>query len=217
MQTIIQNTRSDTISRMGTPVLTYTIHYPSFTTTCSEEAADAISRFYADRAREAEDFCRTTLSSQALMQAEHAKKEGFPFFEYEFLSGFTVTYDADCFVSLYTDQYLYTGGAHGTTQRTSETWDFSSGKRLSLSDFYPNSPSYQERILKNLQRQVSEREKRAPYTYFDDYASLLRSTFNPESFYMTPKGIVIYYQQYDIAPYSTGLPEFLLPFRKRKS
>ena len=24
--------------------------------------------------------------------------------------------------------------------------------------------------------------------------------------------IVIYYQQYDIAPYSSGIPEFLLPF-----
>lgn len=217
MQTITQNTQSDTIAKQGTPVLSYTIHYPSFTTTCSKEAADDISQFYASRTRDAEDYCRTTLSSQASMQAEYARKEHYPFFEYEFLSGFTVTYDADCFASLYTDQYLYTGGAHGTTYRTSETWDFSSGKRLSLSDFYPDNPSYLELIFKNLERQTAEREKNAPYTYFDDYASLLRSTFNPESFYMTPKGIVIYYQQYEIAPYSTGLPEFLLPFRKRKS
>lgn len=31
---------------------------------------------------------------------------------------------------------------------------------------------------------------------------------------MTPDGIVIYFQQYDIAPYSSGLPEFELHFRK---
>ncbi|MFU2363539.1 MAG: RsiV family protein, partial [Clostridiales bacterium] len=35
-------------------------------------------------------------------------------------------------------------------------------------------------------------------------------TINFDSYYLTPKGIVIYFQQYDIAPYSSGLPEFLI-------
>ena len=48
-------------------------------------------------------------------------------------------------------------------------------------------------------------------TYFDDYAKLIQNTFNPDSFYLFPGGVVIYFQQYDIAPYATGLPEFVLP------
>ena len=118
--------------------------------------------------------------------------------------------------SLYTDQYTYTGGAHGSTIRTSDTWDFSSGRYLTLADFYPHNPSYREGIYRNLEQQVKEREKESSSTYFDDYSSLIRSTFKPENFFVTPNGIVIYFQQYDIAPYSTGIPEFLIPFKRNR-
>ena len=111
------------------------------------------------------------------------------------------------------DQYTYTGGAHGSTIRTSDTWDFSSGRYLTLADFYPHNPAYREGIFRILDQQVKAREKDSPSTYFDDYQALIRSTFKPESFFATPKGIVIYFQQYDIAPYSTGIPEFLIPFK----
>ena len=62
---------------------------------------------------------------------------------------------------------------------------------------------------------LAVRFKPEPVSYthlFDDYPELLRSTFQAGNFYLTPEGIVIYYQQYDIAPYSSGITEFLLPF-----
>ena len=158
----------------------------------------------------------TILASQASVQAEYAQKDNYPFFGYEFISAYTVTWNSGCMTSLYTDQYTYTGGAHGSTIRTSDTWDFSSGRYLTLADFYPHNPSYREGIYRNLEQQVKEREKESSSTYFDDYSSLIRSTFKPENFFVTPKGIVIYFQQYDIAPYSTGIPEFLIPFKRNR-
>ena len=48
--------------------------------------------------------------------------------------------------------------------------------------------------------------------YFEDYCKLVLDSFNPEQFYLVPRGntydLVIYFQQYDIAPYSTGIPTF---------
>lgn len=214
MQTITQRVLSDTVYSKGTAVLTYTIRYPYFSTTCSEAAALSINAFYSAAARKTEDYCRTVLASQASVQAEYAKKDSYPFFAYEFISAYTVTWNCGCMTSLYTDQYTYTGGAHGSTIRTSDTWDFNSGSYLTLADFYPHNRSYRESIMKNLEQQVNEREKNSPSTYFSDYPALIRSTFKPESFFVTPQGLVIFFQQYDIAPYSTGIPEFLIRFKK---
>lgn len=216
MQTITQKTLSDSIYDQRELLLTYTIHYPSFTTTCREDAARQINESYALSAREAADYCQMNLSVQASEDADYARNNNFPFHGYEVVSGYTITYNSDCITSLFTDWYTYMGGAHGTTLRTSDTWDFQSGRKLTLGDFYPHNPAYRESILKNLERQVKERLQTSPSAYFDDYVSLLQSGFKPENFYMTPEGIVIYYQQYEIAPYSTGIPEFLLPFRKNR-
>ena len=46
---------------------------------------------------------------------------------------------------------------------------------------------------------------------FEDYPYLLRNKFNQNHFFLRPGYIVIYYQQYEIAPYATGIPEFSIP------
>ena len=46
--------------------------------------------------------------------------------------------------------------------------------------------------------------------YFPDYCQLALETFRLENYYLTQKGIVIFFQQYDIAPYSSGIMTFLL-------
>ncbi|MFR3751201.1 MAG: RsiV family protein [Enterocloster sp.] len=39
----------------------------------------------------------------------------------------------------------------------------------------------------------------------------MRTKFNQNQFFLRPGYIVIYYQQYEIAPYATGIPEFSIP------
>jgi len=48
--------------------------------------------------------------------------------------------------------------------------------------------------------------------YFDDYEKNVANYFNPKSFYLVPDGIVIYFQQYEIAPYASGIPQFTIPY-----
>lgn len=212
MQTISQKTLTDIMRHDGIPVLTYTIHYPQFTTTCSPTSAQSINQFYEHQAKQTEIYCRTELYSQAAEQVLDAQENQFPFHSYEFLSVFHITYNTDCLTSLYTDQYTFLGGAHGITTRDSQTWDFCTGRRLELIDFFPNNPQFTEYIFKGIQQQIEEQLKTSSSLYFDDYASLLRGNFNINGFFVKPSGIVIYYQQYDIAPYSSGIPEFFFPF-----
>ena len=211
MQTITQRVLSDTVYSKGTAVLTYTIRYPYFTTTCSESAALSINAFYSAAAKKTEEYCHTVLASQASVQAEYAQKDNYPFFGYEFISAYTVTWNSGCMTSLYTDQYTYTGGAHGSTIRTSDTWDFSSGRQLHLDDISPLTPAALTGLQTAIEQQIAERLKESPGAYFEDYPYLLRNYFNQSQFFLRPGQIVIYYQQYEIAPYATGVPEFSFP------
>lgn len=47
-----------------------------------------------------------------------------------------------------------------------------------------------------------------PEIYFDNTCNLVLDTFNPKSFYLLKDRVVIYFQQYDIAPYSSGIRTF---------
>ncbi len=214
MQIISKKTLTDIMRYNGITVFTYAIHYPQFTSSCSSDAAQSINKFYEFRSRQSEVYCRTVLYPQAVDQARYVQKNQFPFNSYQFLSVFQTTYNKNCITSLYTDQYMYLGGAHGNTTRDSQTWDFNTGKQLSLEDFFPNNAQFTEYIFKGIQQQIEEQMKTAPSQYFDDYASLLRGNFNINGFFIKPSKVVIYYQQYDIAPYVRGIPEFLFPFQK---
>lgn len=76
-------------------------------------------------------------------------------------------------------------------------------------DLWPPESTY--KLKEYIEQQIAERLKSNPGSYFDDYSSLLQTSFNPDSYYLLPGGYVIYFQQYDIAPYATGLPEFFYP------
>lgn len=212
MQTITQHTMSDQMEYQGTPVLNCQIRYPQFQTTCSSEAGETVNEFYRSMAEEKRLYCRGNLYRDAVNALGYSQSSQYPFFPYEFDLDYKVTYNKDCIVSLYFDQYEFTGGAHGQTVRTSQTWDFSTGQQLGLGDFFQNQTDYIQEILAWIEYEIGGRLKTDPSAYFDDYHELIRSTFRENNFYITPQGIVIYYQHYDIAPYSSGLPEFLLPF-----
>lgn len=222
MQTITNKNLSDTMYYKNLPVLTYSIDYPAFATTCSTAAAKRINLHYETDAREQEQKCRTEVFRQATQLAEYRAANSYPFFGYEWKATYQITYNQYCLTSLYLEQYSYLGGAHGNTVRTSDTWDFRTGRRLTLGEFHIKNSTGTNRmpsaavatpkiLLPMIETQIVWRLKTTPGSYFDDYATLLRNSFHPESFYLTPEGLVIYYQLYDIAPYVTGIPEFLIP------
>lgn len=211
MQTITQQTLADTMCYQGHAILTYRIQYPSFTTTCSLSAAQSINDLYEKEAQAAEAYCRTILFPIALEQLRYRPADA-PVLEYQWLLTYQVTHNRGCITSLYSEQYSYMGGAHGISLRTSDTWDFKTGQRLTLPDFW-GIPfldiSQRAALFQAIELQIGERLVETPGSYFDDYPVLLRQNFRPESFYLVPAGMVFYYQPYDIAPYATGIPEFL--------
>lgn len=117
------------------------------------------------------------------------------------------------FLSVYIDKYEFTGGAHGSTVRSSDTWELSSGTNIPLYTFFKRGTDYERLLTEEIIKQAEYNMKQNPGIYFDDYKNLILKNFNQQNFYLTPQGLVIYYQQYDIAPYSTGIVEFTIPYK----
>jgi len=137
--------------------------------------------------------------------------------EYEWKSDYNITYNNAPFISMYSDAYQYTGGAHGLTVRKSENCNAVSGEALSLSEFFPEQSNYEELIKKEIIRQIGMRQKENPDTYFENYPALVGANFKADNYYIKaePERLIFYFQQYEIAPYSTGIPEFVIPIKKQ--
>ncbi|WP_230397241.1 DUF3298 and DUF4163 domain-containing protein [Novisyntrophococcus fermenticellae] len=217
MQTIYNKTLEDTMYYRTIPVFVYKINYPFFTTTCNADAGRQISAYYAAEAKKTETHCREDLFPLAVDSAGYRPSNQPPFHSYTLDVVYKITYNSACITSLYMEEYTFMGGAHGATIRTSHTWDFISGKQFELKDFFPDNPSYQQSIFENINAEIAKRQAAESEFYFENYKELVGNTFNPKSFYLTPDGVVIYFQQYDIAPYANGIPEFLFPFKMKNA
>lgn len=201
---------SEEMQYEGVTVLNYKIEYPEFIAGNYPKAIGEINLYYKDKALALQKTFRTKLYQMAVTQYLYDVKNGFPVIAYEALQTFEVTYNKACIISLYFDNYEFTGGAHGLTTRSSDTWNLQTRQILKLSELFECLFSYRSYIIKKIIAQI----KKNPDIYFDNYAELVEQNFNPDSFYSTKDGLVIYFQQYDIAPYSSGIREFLLPYNK---
>lgn len=153
-------------------------------------------------------YASIKLYHYAIEQYENSIKNHYPFNQHELVMRYAVSLNENCTLSTYFDRYEYTGGAHGITPRTSETFSLITGKKMKLKDYFINNENYKELIISKLQKQAQENLSLYPGIYFNDYKDLIVKNFNEDNFYLSSEVINFYYQQYDIGPYATGLVVF---------
>jgi len=196
----------------GHMIMTYTIKYPEFYSNTFQTLADKLNSFYRTRASMYEKKVIKNLYQQAMVEYEYSVANNFPVREFEAYEDFNVTYNQDCVLSLYFDQYEYTGGAHGMTIRSSDTWDLQRSKKMVLSDLFEKEQDYNAYVIAQINQQIAEDIASGDDMYFEDYQHLVVNNFKPNNFYLTEEGAVFYYQHYDIAPYAAGIRTFLIPY-----
>ena len=140
--------------------------------------------------------------------AREAKKQGFPFRPYELWIDYKVTYNKSGLLSLYTECYEYTGGAHGLTVRTQYNLSLNTGKEIALGELFREGTDYKGIINQEIARQISAE----PNKFFPAGDMGFKTIADNQSFYFEEGGIVIYFGLYEIAPYASGIPEFKIPF-----
>jgi hypothetical protein len=190
-------------------LLKYDIQYPQFYMDGMPVAC--LNQRYAAKAAAYAQYCRDTLFRQAKEQYEEDQQIDAPVRVFDAVTTFTVTLNENCTLSLYSDRYEYTGGAHGNTVRTSDTWDVPACAHIPLSALCTLPAGCRAYVIQQIVRQIEMQIAEGEY-YFDDYRKNTALYFNPRSFYLTHDGLTVYYQQYEIAPYSSGIPEFSIPY-----
>lgn len=149
------------------------------------------------------EFMRKTMQFKNEVQKQSVDAQRAP---YEAVARYFVSYNKNNILSLTTELYSYTGGAHGMTIRESYNIDLENGKNLPLNDLFKKDFDYQSIINKEIKKQIAA----APEgNYFKDEFKTIKEN---QPYYLKDNGIVIYFGLYEIAPYALGFPEFLIPY-----
>ena len=109
------------------------------------------------------------------------------------------------FVSLGQTIYQYTGGAHGMSFISAATIQLPSGRLCRLSDLFVVGANYQERLDGIVRREGASRG--LPLWDFHGVKA-------DSGFYLTDEGLVLYFQPYEIAPYSEGIVKILVRYQE---
>lgn len=195
----------------NTVVLTLSIRRPVVSIVGNSQAQRRINRNFSAQAGSFFYRASTILYRQAIREYIDAQVSDFPFRRFDAVMQYEITFNAECHLSSFNDRYEYTGGAHGSTLRASGTFDLNTGQKLTLRHFFPDEPNYRGLLLGQILMQADKNMEENPI-YFEDYRTLIVKYFNPESYYLSEEGFNIYYQQYEIAPYATGIVVFTIPY-----
>ncbi len=193
-------------------ILSYTIKYPQFVSDKFRLFLTKLNIHYKADAALYQKIHISKLYQMAVDDYEYSVTNGFPIHQYEVNVEYKVTYNENCILSLYFDRYEFTGGAHGTTKRNSDTWDLRKGIWMELTDFLPDNKNAAKYIQAEIIGQIEEEIKKGNNIFFEDYADLVKENFNSRNFYLAKEGIAVYFQLYEIAPYVSGIQTFIIPY-----
>lgn len=113
-------------------------------------------------------------------------------------------------IELNTWQY-YTGAAHGIAATQFLNWDNATGKVLGMADILV--PGAHDKYLQALREAHGRWLANHPDAQEDPAGFSRLWPFQPnENFALTDTGLVVKYNSYEIAPYSSGQPELTLPY-----
>jgi len=110
-------------------------------------------------------------------------------------------------LSIKFNYYQYTGGAHGNPYSLSYNIDLATGEDIKLVDFLEDK----KLTFSQVEDLIKSEIKNEPDLYFqDDYG--FQSLDEEQCYYLEDGKLVVYFQPYAIAPYSTGMPEFRIEY-----
>jgi hypothetical protein len=184
------------------------IEIPVISGMANEQFQTEINASFENNVR---DFVEGIMSDYMLF-LEDAEEYGFPVPPFTVYVEFEVALNTDEFLSLYLSYYSFTGGAHGMSFIETYNIDLETGELIELKDLFLNGVDYKTPINEEVKRSMAKESER----YFSDVFTTVSITDN-QLFCLTDEGIIVYFGLYEIAPYSSGMPEFLITYDKIKT
>lgn len=110
-----------------TEVLTAGFHNFQVFLEHNPQAQNAINNHINYQTNQFLQFINNEMFKDAVNDYKESKDQDYPFNEYGAMLNYDVAYNKNCVISFYRDTYTYTGGAHGSTIRNSNTFNLNTG------------------------------------------------------------------------------------------
>ena len=117
-------------------------------------------------------------------------------------------------LSIKLDSYLFTGGAHGYAATQFLNFDMDKGQEIDTKALFKDLLAFRSFAESKFRKQEEIPEK-VPINS-TGFMFELDTFYLPENIGLTPKGILLLYNQYEVASYADGQIELLIPFREVK-
>ncbi|MDH2881693.1 DUF3298 and DUF4163 domain-containing protein [Bacillus cytotoxicus] len=193
-----------TITQKGKkPYIDYQISRPSFHHFPDLTFQNQLNAYY----KNATNRFKKRVTKEAKKYYEETKHTESSFQPYVANVDYKITLNKLPLLSLYVNYYQYTGGAHGLYTWKANTFDVNKKKLLHLDDLFKKNNAYQDIIRTEIVRQIKQNES----IYFPDAAE---KVINTKKFYyfLDPDYLTVYFPLYEIAPYSSGIPQFRISY-----
>jgi len=125
----------------------------------------------------------------------------------------TTDFDSDQIVSVSFDEYTYlSGAAHGITVATSFNFDALTGQPYRLADLFTPSSNWLVALSRASRRALPRlfRSAASNTVWIDPGTTPKASNFSAWS--IAPWGLQITFGEYQVAPYSAGMPQITIPY-----
>jgi len=177
MKEIKMNTVEKELYYQGEVIVRYRIEYPEITSSNFEKGMQIFNHENRKMALDLKEYAEGELYEQAKQMYEYNKKNGYPIMIYELIRECTITYHQEPLISLYCDEYIFEGGAHGNTLRKSQNWNLEIAREIPLQAFSKGNPYYLINILKQINNEIAKQIEKGTGNYFPDYCQLVLETF----------------------------------------
>jgi len=107
-------------------------------------------------------------------------------------------------VSIVFSIYTYAGGANGITMFSSLTMDTNTGETFEFDDLFKADSDYRKTLSDLAVKKAEENDVQ----FINEYTGVTDN----QQFYLTPNGIVLYYQPIEFTPHYYGLFRIMIPY-----
>lgn len=127
----------------------------------------------------------------------------------------TVTRNDGVTLSVLREVYENFGGAYPLITYQADTFDTASQGRLVLGNLFSVSEDeYLARLQSMILVQMDQKESESGVLYYDFAREQLMSLLDPMDFALTEDCLLIFYNEYALAPHAAGLQHFYLPLEQ---
>lgn len=173
------------------------IQYPQISGLNNKKAEEIINSVLK---KHVEDFKLVTKDFDK--EVKELRKSGFKQ-SYGVNLNYDVKYNKKDLLSIVFTNYTYTGGAHGSYDNISYTFNLLTGETYSLDDLFSSGSNYEAYINKFIKDKNDKAEVK-----LGGFESISKD----QNYYLSNNGIVIYFDLYQYTPYAAGIPVFTIPY-----